>query len=217
MAASPDGVQTLAFASSIAIGVLTSLVFARAGALKLRAWSSLTGVVDNYDLLPPFATPVVAAVLPVAEIAMAAALAASALWAIFRPTPWLAWIDAAAAALLAVFAAAVAINLARGRDHIDCGCGDAASRQPLHAGLVVRNLAMAVALAAAALAPQVVWPAERGLAGGIVGLAAGGAAFLLYLCQEAFAAFPRRQRVHPLPPPDPRLGFAVHWRAGAAR
>jgi methylamine utilization protein MauE len=46
----------------------------------------------------------------------------------------------AAVALLAVYAAAIGVNLVRGRRFIDCGCGGAA--QPLSGGLVVRNVAL---------------------------------------------------------------------------
>jgi hypothetical protein len=218
MAASPETIQDLALSWSVAVGALAALVFARAGALKLRDWSSLAGVVENYDLLPAFMAPPVAAVLPIVEITLAVALAVSAPFAALWPAPWLAAVPAAAAGLLLVFALAMAINLARGRSHIDCGCGDARGRQPLSAGLVIRNLAMAAALIlAAALAPEPARGGARDLAAAVIGLAAGGAAFLLYLCQEAFAALPRRERSAPLPPPDPRLGFAVHHRTGGAR
>ena len=58
----------------------------------------------------------------------------------------------ASAALFAAYTGAIAINLQRGRIHIDCGCGMArlAGRdQQLSWGLVVRNtLLMAAALVA---------------------------------------------------------------------
>ena len=44
-----------------------------------------------------------------------------------------------AMALLALFAAAMAINIRRGRDHIDCGCGQSFLRQTLSWMLVARN------------------------------------------------------------------------------
>ena len=47
----------------------------------------------------------------------------------------------AVAALLAIYAGAIAINLARGRRQIDCGCGGDA--HPLSWALVVRNAVLA--------------------------------------------------------------------------
>ena len=48
----------------------------------------------------------------------------------------------AAVVLLLVYAAAIGLNLARGRRNIDCGCGGAA--QPLSLGLVARNVLLAL-------------------------------------------------------------------------
>jgi len=58
----------------------------------------------------------------------------------------------AAAAVLAVYGAAIAVNLARGRRHIDCGCVGPAVRRPISGWLVARNAALAAA-ALAAVAP----------------------------------------------------------------
>ena len=63
-----------------------------------------------------------------------------------------AWGLAGAAALLALYAAAIAVNLARGRRHLDCGCAGPALRRPISGWLVVRNLVL-VAIALADLAP----------------------------------------------------------------
>ena len=53
-----------------------------------------------------------------------------------------------AAALFALYALAIAINLARGRRAIDCGCGGAAAHVPLSTWLVTRNgLLVAAAIA----------------------------------------------------------------------
>lgn len=54
-----------------------------------------------------------------------------------------------AAALLALYAGAMAVNIARGRSHIDCGCGDAP--QLLSPWLVLRNLVLALAACWASL------------------------------------------------------------------
>jgi hypothetical protein len=45
----------------------------------------------------------------------------------------------------------MAVNLRRGRGHIDCGCGHAELRQPLNWLLVFRNIALALPLLALAV------------------------------------------------------------------
>ena len=58
---------------------------------------------------------------------------------------------AAGAVLLLGYAAAIAINLARGRRELSCGCGGANDKRPIAAWMVWRNLALAALLAATAL------------------------------------------------------------------
>jgi hypothetical protein len=63
-------------------------------------------------------------------------------------TPWAASL---AALLFSLFAIAMAVNLARGRTYIDCGCFQSALRQSIDWRLVARNgglAAMALAIAA---------------------------------------------------------------------
>jgi methylamine utilization protein MauE len=69
-----------------------------------------------------------------------------------------AFAGAGAVALLALYSGAIAINLARGRRDIDCGCS--ARPQPLSPGLLARNALLAAAALPAALpaAPRaLVW------------------------------------------------------------
>jgi len=47
--------------------------------------------------------------------------------------------------LLAIYSAAIAVNLARGRRTIDCGCGGPGARQPISEWLLARNLGLVVA------------------------------------------------------------------------
>lgn len=196
---------TAALPLHLALVVLTALVFARAAVLKFGSWSAFAGVVDNYDLLPQALVAPVAWTLPVTEAAIALALLVPAARQPFA--------EIAAAVLLAVFALAMAINLARGRGQIDCGCGDARRRQPLRVGLVSRNLVLAGLLIVAAATPH----GAASLGGAVIGLAAGLGAFMLLLVQDAFAAIPGPSRSAPPPPPDARFGFALHRSAGAAR
>jgi len=80
-----------------------------------------------------------------------------------------------AATLLVVYGAAVAINLARGRRHIDCGCAGPAGRRPISGALVARNAALA-ALALAGLVPvhprALLWVDGLTVAGATAALAA---------------------------------------------
>jgi hypothetical protein len=54
--------------------------------------------------------------------------------------------------LMAMFTAAIAVNLVRGRVSIDCGCGGASGQQ-LSPGLVLRNLLVMAGLVLAMAAP----------------------------------------------------------------
>jgi hypothetical protein len=119
-----------------------ALVFAASAAGKFWTWSEFPGVVQNYRLLPRWAAGPVARTLPVLEAVAAVAILPAAT----RPAA-----AGLALALLVVFTLAVAINLARGRRHIDCGCFRFALRQPLSWWLVGRNgVLMLMALAAGA-------------------------------------------------------------------
>lgn len=121
------------------------------GALeKLREPALFRDAVENYRLLPAAGVGAFARLLPLAELLAGALLlplatrAAGALLAL---------------ALLAMFTAAIAINVLRGRRRIDCGCGGA-EYTPIGPGVIVRNvLLMLAALAAAAplLGRATVW------------------------------------------------------------
>jgi hypothetical protein len=121
------------------IGALALVVFA-AALHKLTQPAAFAGALAAYRLLPPRAVAAAARLLPLAE----AALGVGILLPLTRMSSLV-----ALAALLALYAAAMAINLARGRRDIDCGCGGAV--QPLSWGLVARN---SVLVAAALLAAR---------------------------------------------------------------
>ena len=159
-----EPVVTLALRTFLALLVLTG------------AWSKLThvdefhGVVRNFRLLPDAASGAVARVLPVIEVLVAIGL-------VVRPLAGAAAL--AAAVLLLVFAAALAINVLRGRPSIDCGCLRQGLKQPVSWLLVGRNLALAtLALAVVSMLPRV---GDAGLLDITVGLMAGGTAMLIYL------------------------------------
>ncbi len=112
-------------------------LFAAAGIGKLRDRRRFDGIVVDYRLLPPRLALRIAAPLPWVELALAAGLLAGIRLA-----------SLGAAALLGLYGVAMAVNLARGRRLIDCGCGGQPQR--LSGWLVLRNALLgAVALLAA--------------------------------------------------------------------
>jgi hypothetical protein len=114
-----------------------------AGALeKARDRAAFRAAVEGYALVPAGATRAAAAVFTAIEAALAAALLAPQDMGVRSAAL------GGAALLFALYAAAIAINLARGRREIDCGCGGPAAHLPLSGWLVARNgLLVAVALA----------------------------------------------------------------------
>jgi uncharacterized membrane protein YphA (DoxX/SURF4 family) len=168
--------------------LVLAAVLLGAAVAKLRALEEFAGVVHNYRLLPELLTRPVAYALPHIEIVLALGL-------LLDPTRRLAAV--ASAALLAVFAIAMAINLWRGRVHIDCGCFASALKQRLSWALVARNgVLIGLALLVVPLAP-----ASRSL-GALdlltVGVASGGL-LLLYVAFSQLAS---------LDQPDHRLRAA---------
>lgn len=131
---------------------------------KLRHCEEFFGVVRNFRLMPePLARPF-AAMLPWLELGIAMSL-------VFPATaPFAA---GAAGGLLVVFGIAIAINVARGRTAIDCGCFRNGMKQKLNWLLVGRNAGLA--LAAFALA----WALPITPVASLLDLIIGGAAAVL--------------------------------------
>ena len=127
------------------------LLFASSALHKLRDPGAFGAALEAYRLLPAALTRVAAFALVAAESATALALLAP-----IAPGPG----AGLAVALLAIYALAIGVNLARGRRDIDCGCAGPAQRQPIGAGLLVRNAvyaAAALALLVPATARPLVW------------------------------------------------------------
>jgi hypothetical protein len=158
----------------VAASVAVALLFAVAGIDKLRHRDLLPGVIANYRLLPDALVAPAAALLPGVELLVAAGLLLG-----FAPLA-----PMVAIALLLVFATAMAINIGRGRRHIDCGCGHAGLRQQLGWSQVARNLVLAMALLPALAAGR----ADLGMADAALGVAAGVALYLLLLMFSALGA-----------------------------
>jgi hypothetical protein len=112
-----------------------AVLFAASAVHKLYALAEWPGVVRNYRLLPEALTVPAAGALLIAGALTAGAL----LWPATRRIG-----ACAASAQLIVFAAAMTINLRRGRSSIDCGCFGSRLRQALSAWMVARNLILAL-------------------------------------------------------------------------
>ena len=143
-----------------------ALLFLVAAGHKLRDLGRFRATLAEYRLLPAGLVPLAAALVVGAEAAAAGALLVPGARAAGLVS---------AATLLVVYGAAVAINLARGRRDIDCGCAGPAVRRPISGALVARNAALA-ALALAGLVPvhprALLWVDGLTVAGATAALAA---------------------------------------------
>lgn len=115
------------------VGALALVMFAAAWH-KFSEPEEFVGALAAYRMLPDPAVWPVARLLPVAETLLGIGI----LVPLTRHPALL-----GLAALVLMYAAAMGINLVRGRRSIDCGCGGAA--HPLSWGLVGRNLVLAAA------------------------------------------------------------------------
>jgi hypothetical protein len=172
---------TLALAmAAIAVRALVGLVFIQAAVGKVRHWPILEGVISNYRILPDALARPAAALLPPIEFGLGAALM---LWA---GAPVL----GAAAGMLAIFAAAMGVNLLRGRSEIDCGCFQSDLRQQLSWPLVARNLVLAGLL----VLPALTGGERLGAWLQVEAYGAGAVLFLLYRSLDVLAATGPRLR-----------------------
>ncbi len=112
----------------LALRVPLALLFAAAAVHKLRDPTAFRAALGAYRLVPPWCAPAIVAL----EVLVAVALCVPG-----RLGP------VAAAALLLAYAAAIAVNLVRGRRDIDCGCAGPSARRPIGWSLVARNAVLA--------------------------------------------------------------------------
>ncbi len=145
---------------------LISAVLAWAAWHKLRDVGGFRAAVEAYELVPPLWAVPIGAALIAAELGIAVGL-------------WLPRVGSiaalAAAALLLLYAVAIAVNLARGRRDLDCGCAGPAGRQPISWALVARNLFLVIIAATAArpaAARQWQWVDGLTVAAALIALAA---------------------------------------------
>jgi hypothetical protein len=137
----PDGEIDPVLRWSIALGF--SLLLSLSALHKFRTRPAFAASVAGYAILPLRSVAAVSVVIPVVELGLAFGL----LWPAFQATALI-----GTAGLLALYAGALAFNLARGRRDIDCGCGGPMGARRIGVRLVVRNLFL-VALSLVAAAP----------------------------------------------------------------
>jgi hypothetical protein len=155
-----------------AIGALLAgafaLLFGSAALHKLLGPGTFAEVLRAYRVMPPALTRL-ALLIPLLELAVAAGLLAGTARSAAA---------AAGAALLVTYAAALGINLARGRRDLTCGCGGPNDRRPIAAWMVWRSLILAALLAAVCLP----WSARPLDASDAITIGAGtAAAAFLYM------------------------------------
>jgi Methylamine utilisation protein MauE len=112
-----------------------SLLFAVAAVHKLLRPHQFVSALEAYELAGRRFNAVIARILPLLELA-----AAIGIWIVpSRPSA-----SALAATLFVIYAAAIGINLTRGRRDLDCGCTAFGRRSPIAGWMLVRNSILAV-------------------------------------------------------------------------
>lgn len=159
-------------ASALAVAVL----LASAATHKLRAPGRFARQLADYQLLPEALVRPIGRVTPLLELLIAFALLVPFSRAIAA---------VCAAGLIALYAAAIGINLWRGRRDIDCGCAGPDQAQPLRPILLARN-AVLVALALLASTTPIV--RDLGFFDGFVTVAASAVALLIYAAADGLLA-----------------------------
>ena len=127
---------------ALLISVCCALLFGGAGLHKLRHHALAQQSIADYQLVPPALVPITGWLVSLLEIAIASGL-------LFATTRVIA--ATLGAALLCLYAIAMAINLYRGRRDLDCGCSFGGTRQSISELLVLRNVLLAVLLLASSL------------------------------------------------------------------
>jgi uncharacterized membrane protein len=124
------------------VSAALAAVFGASAIFKLIDLGEFRAAVENYRALPEWLAGAATIAIPVAEILGAVGLLDSR-------TRFASAVELVL--MLALFTAAIVVNLMRGRLYIDCGCFGPALRQPLSWWLPARNLALMGLVAISAL------------------------------------------------------------------
>lgn len=143
-----------------------ALLFAISSAHKLRATDDFAEIIAAYRVLPSGLAHPLSTLLPILEISIAAGLLIPEAYQLAA---------LAGALLLSVYAAAIGINLLRGRTELNCGCLGPGGHKAISGGLVARNLIVSILLYAPALmhisSRRLGWVDVSTVAGGICAVA----------------------------------------------
>ena len=156
---------------SVVICWMLAAIFAHALHHKLTAWVRFKASFTAYQIVPAALLTPAAIVLCVGELTTVLLLV------VLEPLGLL-----LGGLLLAVYGVGIGLNVARGRKHIDCGCGDEPT--PVSWLVVSRNVVLVVLAWTAYITP--LGPLNLWLAG--VGMALALAAFGLYSAIEQLLA-----------------------------
>jgi hypothetical protein len=125
-----------------AVGLLLvasfALLFGSAALHKLRDWRMFDEIFAAYGVVPAISRWRLSWLVPALELAVAVGLLAdvSRPYAVFE-----------GCVLLLAYAAAIGINLRRGRRDLACGCGGPDERRAIASWMVWRNIVLAAGLA----------------------------------------------------------------------
>jgi hypothetical protein len=122
---------------SLLLALSYCALFGVAAAHKWRDPARLRAIVQRYRLVPASLVAAASGLVMMLETSITLGLLAERTRAAAAVT---------GAQLLAGYAAAMAINLRRGRTDLDCGCTGPMERRPVAGWMVVRNLALALLL-----------------------------------------------------------------------
>jgi len=167
-----------------AIGLLLAaalaLLFASSSAYKLRDLKRFDEIFSAYGVLTGVARLRLSWSVPVLELAVAGGL----LFDESRP-----YAATVGLVLLLAYAAAIALNLKRGRRDLACGCGGSDERRPIAPWMVWRNIVVASCLATT-FAPWTTRP--LGLTDAITVVFGLLTLALLYLCVDQLMGYLQR-------------------------
>jgi hypothetical protein len=146
--------------SALAIRLAMAAILLAAALHAMRNWAAFSAIVQAYRLGPDGAARLAGRLVPPLEILAA--------FLLILPATQMAG-QVLALFLMAVFTAAIGINLARGRTDIECGCGG--ESQTISGALIIRNGVLTACLAAT-LSVRSAWFADASSLVATVGLAA---------------------------------------------
>jgi Methylamine utilisation protein MauE len=168
-----------------AVGLLVTftiaLLFGSASVHKLRDLHRFEEIFAAYGVLTSVSRWKLSWIIPVLELAVAVGLlfGGSRLWA-----------ATVGAALLVVYAAAIGVNLQRGRRDLACGCGGPNDRSPIAPWMLGRNSVLALLLLGCAWVP---WMSRPLVFTDAVTVVLGLATLaLVYLCIDQMMSYLQR-------------------------